>query len=265
MPYRIDLTNAPADAIDRLIELGALDLDHTGDGAVAALMPDSVPPDRVTAVLGTTISISPAVARDDGSVWMLKPHDLLVAGLRIAPASAAPSSPGMLCLLDSAAFGTGLHPTTALCLEVIADAMRGSDAPGGLLDVGTGSGILALAALMCGASRAVGVDVDAEAVRIAEENARLNGLDDRFQAVHGGVDSAPGSWPLVVANILAAPLIEVAPQLVQRVGHGGQLVLSGIGESLEAEVDQAYRRLGMRRLEHRSRGGWTALVMEASW
>jgi len=72
-------------------------------------------------------------------------------------------------------------------------------------------------------------------------------------------------WPLVVANILAAPLIEMAPALVRRVGRRGRLVLSGIPSSVEPDVDQAYRRLGMRRVDVRSRAGWIALLMQASW
>ena len=74
-----------------------------------------------------------------------------------------------------------------------------------------------------------------------------------------------GNWPLIVANVLAAPLIELAPALVQRLGSGGQLVLSGIPSSVEADVRQAYHRLGMRRGRTASRGGWVALVMQTSW
>lgn len=264
MPYRIDTRDVPDDALDRLIELGVLDVDLSDDGALAALMPDGVSPEQVAAALGVaSVLVSPAAGRDAGSVWVLKPHEILVAGLRIAPAS-EPGGPGTLRLLDATAFGTGLHPTTALCLESIADAVR-SDAPEALLDVGTGSGVLALGALMMGVPRATGLDVDAEAVRIAMCNARLNGLAGRFEALHRGPDAVSGTWPLVVANILAAPLIEIAPQLVQRLGHRGRVVLSGIPESVEADVDRAYRRLGLRRVAARSRAGWFALVMQASW
>jgi ribosomal protein L11 methyltransferase len=74
-----------------------------------------------------------------------------------------------------------------------------------------------------------------------------------------------GNWPLVFANILAAPLIEMAPALVRRVGHRGVLVLSGIPRSVEQDVVQAYRYLGMRLNEVKSREGWIALVLQASW
>ena len=74
-----------------------------------------------------------------------------------------------------------------------------------------------------------------------------------------------GTWPLVLANVLPAPLIEMAPALVRRVGHHGQLVLSGIPSSVERDVDQAYCRLGMRRVRAKSRAGWVALGLRASW
>jgi ribosomal protein L11 methyltransferase len=74
-----------------------------------------------------------------------------------------------------------------------------------------------------------------------------------------------GTWPLVVANLLAAPLVELAPVVVRRVGHRGRLVLSGIPSSLEPEVDRAYRRLGMQHVRVQSRAGWSALVLQASW
>ena len=81
----------------------------------------------------------------------------------------------------------------------------------------------------------------------------------------GGPDVLHGVWPLVVANVLAAPLIEMAPVLVRRVGHSGRLILSGVPASLENEVAHAYRRLGMRLIRTETRSGWTILVAQASW
>jgi ribosomal protein L11 methyltransferase len=118
---------------------------------------------------------------------------------------------------------------------------------------------------MMGVPRAVGLDIDADALKIAAENARLNNLADRLQLVLGGPDAVNGAWPIVVANVLAAPLIEMAPVLVRRVGHHGRLILSGISWSLEPEVLQSYQRLGMRHVRSETRAGWTVLVVEASW
>lgn len=118
---------------------------------------------------------------------------------------------------------------------------------------------------MMGVPRAQGVDIEDEALRVAAENARINGLDERLQLTRGGPEAVTGTWPLVLANVLPAPLIEMAPALVRRVGHQGQLVLSGIPASIERDVDQAYRHLGMRRMRMTSRAGWVALVLQASW
>jgi SAM-dependent methyltransferase len=263
VPYRIDIRGGD-DALDRLVSLGALDVASTPAG-IAAILPDSVTPARVAAVLGVDdVERSPAVARDDGSVWRLDAFAVRIGSLRIAT-SDADIDAETLRLTDSGAFGTGLHPTTAMCLEAIQQIVA-FEAPDTMLDVGSGSGVLALAALKLGVPRAVGVDTDAAAVRAAQENARLNRLDDRAQFVHGSVDVVTGTFGLSVANVLAAPLIEMAPQLVRRVRHGGgQLVLSGIAASIADEVEQAYRHLGMRLVRRASRGGWVAVVLRAGW
>ena len=107
--------------------------------------------------------------------------------------------------------------------------------------------MLALAALRLGVPAALAIDIDEGALRVAAENARLNALSERLQLARGGPETITGTWPLVLANVLAAPLIEMAPALVRRVGHHGRLVLSGIPSSVEREVERAYRHLGMRR------------------
>ena len=189
--------------------------------------------------------MSPATGRDAGSVWVLSPRPIRIGRLTIVPAHPTAEA-GDLQLIDAAAFGTGLHPTTALCLEVLEEAVRIAP-PDAVLDVGTGSGVLALAALMMGVPRALAIDIDDEALRIAAENARINrinAIDERLRLARGGPEAVTGTWPLVLANVLPAPLIEMAPALVRRVGHHGQLVLSGIPSSIEREVDQAYRASG---------------------
>jgi ribosomal protein L11 methyltransferase len=231
---------------------------------MAALMPDAKRPEQVARALGlASLAISPATGRDAESVWVLSLRPIRVGRLRIVPAGTE-AEPDALQLIDSAAFGTGLHPTTALCLAALDAAVQASR-PSAVLDVGTGSGVLALAALMMGVPRALGIDVDSEALRDAAENARLNGLADRLELTRGGPDAVAGAWPLVVANVLAAPLIEMAPALVRRIGHHGQLVLSGIPASVEPDVGRVYRHLGMQQLRTAARAGWVALVLQATW
>lgn len=264
VPYRLDLPAAGAGAFERVVDLGALDAELTGAGDLAALMPDTVDAASVADSLGVQdYRVSPAVGRDAGSTWVLSPPEVRAGSVRIVPPQGA-AEPGTLTLADSAAFGTGLHPTTSLCLEALQDVV-GRATQHAMLDVGTGSGVLALAALALGVPRAVGIDTDAEALRIAAGNARLNVLDDRLHLVCGGPEALGGAWPLVMANVLAAPLIEMAPALTQRVGHRGQLVLSGIRASLEPEVAHAYRRRGMHPVRALRRSGWTALVLRAAW
>lgn len=267
MPYRVDLVELDADAdvaLDRLVELGAVDVERVSPRGIAALMPDSVAPETIAHALGhSTISISPAVGRDADSVWVLSPRSIRIGRVRIAPAH-ADLEPGAIMLIDGPAFGTGLHPTTALCLDALDQALQIAT-PDAVLDVGTGSGVLALAALMLGVPRAIGIDTAADALRVACRNADVNGLGARLRLVCGGPDVIAASFPLVVANVLAAPLIEMAPDLVRRVGHHGRLVLSGIPLGVDADVDRTYRRLGMRRVDERSRAGWVALVLQASW
>lgn len=264
MPYRVDIRDASVSAFDRLVELGAMDIELLPHGTMAALMPDWVTPERLLDTLGgPNLTVSPALERDAGSVWLLQPRPITVGPLRILPADVAPE-PGGLRLIDSEAFGTGLHPTTGLCLEAIADTLD-ADSPERVLDIGTGSGVLALAALRMGVAHATGIDLDERALAVAARNAHLNELADRLALVHGGPDAVNGTWPLVVANILPAPLIEMAPVVIRRVAHGGLLVLSGIPTSLTEDVARTYTRLGMRQMDTRSRAGWGLLILRASW
>jgi len=246
------------------VELGALDLERSSDGAITAVMPDIVDPQRVAAELGSAdFAVRAAVGRDDDSVWVLRSRPISVGRIRILPADFE-HAPGAIRLIDAAAFGTGLHPTTMLCLEWLDDLLS-LEHNVEVLDVGTGSGVLALAALTLGASHAVAIDIEDRALAVAAENVRLNDAESRVQLLRAGPGDIDGTWPLVLANVLAAPLIEMAPALVRRVAHHGRLVLSGIPESVEPDVERAYRRLGMRHADVKRRRGWSALMMQAGW
>jgi ribosomal protein L11 methyltransferase len=263
MPYRIDIRRPPADTVDLLIELGALDIESVDDG-IAAIMPDGVTQELLARALGvSSVTVSAAVARDNSSVWLLSPGAVHIGNVLITSPEAA-AGPEALRLIDSTAFGTGHHPTTALCIEALEEILT-FERLNSVLDVGTGSGILALTALMMGVPQAVGLDTDADALRIAAANARLNNCADRLKLVLGGPDVLDGHWPLVIANVLAAPLIEMASVLVRRVGSHGRLILSGIPSSLESEVRLTYQHLGMRHIGSTTRAGWTMLIARASW
>jgi ribosomal protein L11 methyltransferase len=134
------------------------------------------------------------------------------------------------------AFGTGTHPSTALCLEWLAGADLAGKA---VLDYGCGSGLLGIAALKLGAARATGVDIDPQALLATRENALANGVAGRLEA-HLAADFTPAPHDLVVANILAGPLVELAPRLCASLAPGGAIVLAGLLEMHAAEVAAAY-------------------------
>jgi ribosomal protein L11 methyltransferase len=134
------------------------------------------------------------------------------------------------------AFGTGAHPTTKLVLSFLEKTIQGGER---VLDYGCGSGILAIAAAKLGAARVDGVDVDPQAVETAAANARANGVDLRAALPEA---LAAAVYDIVVSNILAQPLITLAPLLAARTAEGGRIALAGILESQGQEVAQAYAR-----------------------
>jgi ribosomal protein L11 methyltransferase len=157
------------------------------------------------------------------------------------------------------AFGTGLHATTALvarALEALGPRLSNRD----VLDVGTGSGILALVAIALGAARARAIDVDPEAVVVAVENAERNGFEGRIDASATPVGEIEGTFDVVLANIEARVLIELASALDARVRPNGVLVLSGILVGQEADV---LARFGsFRTIATPRENEWVALVLE---
>lgn len=149
------------------------------------------------------------------------------------------------------AFGTGSHPTTQLCLAGLEDFVR----PGfSVADVGTGSGILAIAAAKLGAVSVIANDNDTLAVRIAQENADFNEADVLAQ------ESLPeGEFDVVVANILADVIIGLGPDLCERLAPGGVLIASGIIDTRAGDVQAALQALGLTHLETRRQGEWVAI------
>lgn len=151
---------------------------------------------------------------------------------------AAPQPDAVNLLLDPGlAFGTGTHPTTALCLEWL-DGQVLNDCS--VIDFGCGSGILAIAALLLGAPQAVGTDIDPQALEASRDNASRNGIDLARFPVYLPADLPQQPADVVVANILAGPLVSLAPQITALVKGGGRLALSGILAEQADEVRAAY-------------------------
>jgi ribosomal protein L11 methyltransferase len=157
------------------------------------------------------------------------------------------------------AFGTGLHPTTRLCLLAIEE--QADAAPlGRVLDVGCGSGILSIAAVKLGATRAVGVDIDPIAVEATFANARHNRVGKRVRARDGTIPSDEGPFDTVLANLIAGVLIEHATTLADELVPGGTLIASGIFIDREGGVRDALEAAGLRITNRYHESDWVALV-----
>lgn len=156
------------------------------------------------------------------------------------------------------AFGSGQHETTRLCLELLEQFVQPSSS---LLDVGTGSGILAVAALLMGAENALGVDIDKLSVKIAEENAALNGVGGRFRAICGDLaKNVSGVYDIITANIVADIILQLLPDTARLLKKDGILILSGIIAEREADVFSGISQAALQvRAVVRDRG-WCAIA-----
>jgi len=173
----------------------------------------------------------------------------------------------VLALDPGMAFGTGLHPTTRLCLATLESlADRGQiehgaadGGPARVIDVGSGSGILAIAAARLGAREVLAVDVDPIAVEASASNAKRNRLGRVIRSREGSSPSGEGPFDIVLANLIASLLVTLADGLVADLRPGGTLLASGIFENREAEVVAAFEARGLVIVESRREGEWVAL------
>jgi ribosomal protein L11 methyltransferase len=157
------------------------------------------------------------------------------------------------------AFGTGTHPSTRLCLLGLEDEMRPGDA---VFDVGTGSGILAIAAAKLGAGRVDAIDIEPIAVRSTIENAQRNGVE--ITVTEGGCapgEPNRGEYDVVLANIIARILIDIADCVSGSVKAGGSLILAGIIESREPTVRATYEARGLKFVRRSQIEDWVSLIM----
>lgn len=174
-----------------------------------------------------------------------------------------PQDDDIVIVLDPGmAFGTGLHPSTRLSMLGTEDVVK----PGStVLDVGTGSGILAFAAAKLGAERVDTVDVETVAVKATAENAELNGISDVINVELGSVGEGQPFWgeqyDVVIANIISRILIEICEAVVAHTKPGGSIVLAGIIESREQDVIAAYEAAGARVVNRRFAEDWVSLVL----
>ncbi|HEY9724733.1 MAG TPA: 50S ribosomal protein L11 methyltransferase [Oscillatoriaceae cyanobacterium] len=153
------------------------------------------------------------------------------------------------------AFGTGTHATTQLCLRALEDVVPSHDAPL-VFDVGTGSGILAIAAVLLGARRVEACDTDPVAVAATEENVRLNGVAERVHVRTGGIEVIKGQCDVLVVNILAEVVAGIASEIAERVRPGGDVLASGIIRERQALVESAFEAVGLSVLRIEYQDDW---------
>ncbi len=160
-----------------------------------------------------------------------------------------------------AAFGTGTHATTSLCMEILDQIIRPDDT---VLDIGCGSGILAITALLLGAKEAVGVDIDAQSVKTARENAEINGVTKRTDFRVGDLaEQVNGRYNVICANIVADVILRLFETVDRYLQPDGELIVSGIIDLRAEEIEAAAEHFGFTVIEKRTRENWCAYRLKS--
>lgn len=268
---RVELPLADTDVVEDLLsgllpDLGALGIEYTDlpRAMIATFRASSA--DQVAngvrgllTQVGVVASLKVTVLHQDewAPYWDEAFEPLRFGPLAVLPSWAEPP-PGtekVLVLDPSQAFGTGLHPTTALCLRRLVELPLVAQ----LLDVGCGSGILSLGALLLGVGHATGIDIDGVAVEAAQKAAETNGLGARFAVSTQSLADLEARFPLIVANVRPTPLLALAADIYDRLEDGGRLILSGMKSDEVQSVLTQYKRLGLKCSERWDLEGWVAL------
>ena len=215
-------------------------------------------PEWVLQVKGTTVK-----EEDWATAWKAYFKPIRIGKFLIKPTweEIEPDSADMVLELDPGmAFGTGTHATTSLCLAAMGEIVR----PGSqVFDLGTGSGILAIAAAKLGA-QVKAVDLDPVAVRVAQENVELNGVEANVEVLKGDLGSVlSGKADLVVANIIADVILQLLPDLPRLLKREGLFLASGIIEKRAEEVENALIKAGFEVRQRREESGWVLFL--ARW
>lgn len=274
----VDVVTDDVDEVSGLLfELGAQGVEERDDttlaktaaaGKVTLVASFATREDAEEALSQLDASMSPRYEEVIGDAWRdawkehFKPYTIAEGIVVRPPWEAYEAKPGerVLELEPGRAFGTGLHETTRLVARAL--AAHAEELQGRLvLDVGCGSGILALIALVLGAERAIAIDVDPEAIEVTRDNASRNALAARVEASTTDLEKLDVVAPVVVANIEARVLIPMASELTARVAPGGLLFLSGILVPQKNEVRAAYPSMTL--LDAPDLGEWTLLTLRA--
>lgn len=164
----------------------------------------------------------------------------------------------ILTLDPGMAFGTGTHETTIMCISALEEYINPNFR---LLDVGTGTGILAIAGLLLGAKEALAIDLDLNATRIAKDNSVLNGVDHKMRVVHGNLlDKVNGKYDIVVSNIIADVIKGISPTVKSCLTHKGIFIASGIIHNRVRDVEASIKDAGLTLIDTKTMGEWAAMV-----
>jgi len=159
------------------------------------------------------------------------------------------------------AFGTGTHPTTQMCLRAMEKLIRSSPHPPSMLDVGTGSGILAIAGRKMGAKKILAIDIDPLAIACARKNAAANNIDGGIDFRIGSLGRLRSIFDIIVANLLPQELLSLAPSLAKRISPGGTLIISGLLRGQKKEVISVFAQQGLEVWRSLESKGWACLVL----
>ncbi len=206
-----------------------------------------------------TVSDDSWVATWKANFQPIEIGDIVVCPEWLMPTEEQSKTKRILMLDTGIAFGTGQHETTSMCIELFGKAqLKGAK----VLDVGCGSGILGLSALLCGAQHATLVDIDSQATDIAVHNASINDMTDKVDIVCGNLtDKVDGKFDVVFANLTADILYMLAQDICDKVNKGSRLVLSGILTDRVDKVIKCYTDIGFILKERKDKGEWSALLM----
>ena len=174
-----------------------------------------------------------------------------------------PSAPDTVLLDPDSSFGTGKHPSTQLCLELLDQLVDKREPNRVLLDLGCGTGVLAIAALKMGtAATALAVDIDREAVRVAAGNVEINGLSERITVRQGSWAAVSGRFDLIVANLVPSVLLSIGSGLRDHLQEGGSVIVAGFRTGQAEMVADSLAGQGLRAQGRADREGWTAFRLE---
>ena len=247
------------------------------DDALIAYFPDSANPDRIKDALskfeGLSFSNEAVEEKDWQAEWKERFECVRAAGFLICPPWKAPNVPSppageKLLLLDPGnAFGAGDHVTTLAVLKLLKkwadrqENLKENLRDKSLLDLGTGTGILAIGACLMGVGDVTAVDTDASSVEAAENNFALNGLTGKVRIIHGDIKDAGAGYDVVLANIFLEPLLELMHLISAVLKPGGTLIISGLLEGQEKAVLQEADREGLLIVESTIENGWFSGVL----